>query len=97
MSLLLAGEGAKVALNYRRNGEPARETVREIEETHSGEAIDVYADVSQEKDVVEMFEKIDERFGRIDILINNAAYCPTCQVADMTEEMWSYICAAGSS
>jgi 3-oxoacyl-[acyl-carrier protein] reductase len=37
-----------------------------------------------------MFDKIDETFGRIDILINNAAYCPTCRVADMTEQVWNY-------
>jgi len=37
-----------------------------------------------------MYKQIDQAFGRIDILINNAAYCPTCQVADMTEETWNH-------
>ncbi|UCE47005.1 MAG: SDR family NAD(P)-dependent oxidoreductase, partial [Phycisphaerales bacterium] len=90
MSLLLAAEGANLVVNYRRNREKADTTVREIKEEHDVEAIPIYADVSQEKDVVEMFEKIDQRYGRIDILINNAAYCPTCQVVDMTEQMWTY-------
>ncbi|MHC4301806.1 MAG: SDR family NAD(P)-dependent oxidoreductase [Planctomycetota bacterium] len=97
MSLLLACEGAKVVVNYRRNGEKyrrngekAEEVVRQIEEECGSQAIAAYADVGQEKDVVAMFEKIDEKFGRIDILINNAAYCPTCQVADMTLDMWNY-------
>jgi 3-oxoacyl-[acyl-carrier protein] reductase len=90
MSLLLASEGANVAVNYRRSSERADETVREIREEHGAKAIPVYADMSKESDIVAMFEKIDEQFGRIDILINNAAYCPTCQVADMTEQMWNY-------
>lgn len=90
ISLLLAAEGAKVAVNFRRGREKADSVVRRITEEHHTEAIPVYADVGQEKDVVEMFEKVDEHFGRIDILINNAAYCPTCQVTDMTEQMWSY-------
>jgi len=89
-SLLLASEGAKVVVNYRRSRERADQTVREIKEKFGTEAIPVYADVGQESDVVAMFEKIDEQLGRIDILINNAAYCPTCQVADMTEQMWNY-------
>jgi 3-oxoacyl-[acyl-carrier protein] reductase len=70
--LLLAAEGAKVAVNYRRSAERGDVVVREIKEKFG------------------MFEKIDETFGRIDILINNAAYCPTCQVADMTEQMWNH-------
>ena len=90
ISLLLAAEGANVAVNYRRSRKKADAAVREIKEKHDVEAISIYADVGQEKEVVAMFEKIDEAFGRIDILINNAAYCPTCKVADMTEQMWNH-------
>ncbi len=88
--LLLASEGAKVVVNYRRSGERAEEVVQEIKEKYNTEAISVYADVGKESDVVAMFEKIDETFGRIDVLINNAAYCPTCQVVEMTEQMWNH-------
>jgi 3-oxoacyl-[acyl-carrier protein] reductase len=88
--LLLAAEGAKVIVNYRRKPERADEVVREIKEEFRTEAISAFADVGKESDVVAMFEEIDETFGRIDILINNAAYCPTCQVADMTEQMWNH-------
>ncbi len=88
--LLLAAEGAKVAVNYRRSAKRGDAVVREIKEKFGTEALALYADVGQESDVLAMFEKIDETFGRIDILINNAAYCPTCQVADMTEQMWNH-------
>ncbi len=89
-SLLLASEGTKVVVNYRQSAERADEVVRQIKDKYDTEAISAYADVGKEGDVMTMFEKIDEEFGRIDILINNAAYCPTCQVADMTEQMWNY-------
>lgn len=89
-SLLLASEGARVVVNYRKSTERADEVVREIKDKYGTKAISAYADVGKEADVAAMFEQIDETFGRIDILINNAAYCPTCRVADMTERMWNY-------
>lgn len=88
--LLLAAEGAKVVVNYRLSSERAGEVVRQIKEKYGTEVLSAFADVGKEDDVMAMFEKIDETFGRIDILINNAAYCPTCQVADMTEQMWNH-------
>jgi NAD(P)-dependent dehydrogenase (short-subunit alcohol dehydrogenase family) len=66
--LLLASEGAKVAVHYRSSSERAEEVVQEIKAKYNTEAISVYADVGKETDVLAMFEKIDEVFGRIDIL-----------------------------
>lgn len=88
--LLLAAERAKVVVNYWRSGDRADQVVREITEKYGTEAITAFADVGKEDDVMAMFKKIDKTFGRIDILINNAAYCPTCQVVDMTEEVWNH-------
>ena len=85
-----AAEGAKVVINYRSRPESAEALAREIEGTYGTETLTAYADVSKEDDVVKMFQQIDERWGRADILINNAAYCPTSQVVDMTEETWNY-------
>jgi len=88
--LLFAAEGAKVVVNYRRKPEVAEQVVQEIKDSYGVEAIAAFADIGKEDDIVAMYKQIDQAFGRIDILINNAAYCPTCQVADMTEETWNH-------
>ena len=85
-----AAEGAKVVINYRSRPEAAETLAREIEVEHGVETMMAYADVAKEDDVIKMFEQIDERWGRIDVLVNNAAYCPTAQVVEMSEETWNY-------
>ncbi len=86
----LAAEGAKVAVNYRRNPEKAAAVVDEILGTYGVRASDVLGDVSKEADVVEMFRQTEEELGPVDVLVNNAAVCPTCLVKDMTEDEWSH-------
>jgi 3-oxoacyl-[acyl-carrier protein] reductase len=88
-SLALAAEGAKVAVNYRRNAEKAEAVVREIRDRYGVEALAVEGDVSREGDVVQMFQLVEERFSQVDVLVNNAAVCPTCQVKDMTLQQWA--------
>ena len=46
------------------------------------------ADVRSRADVESMFEALLKRWGRIDILVNNAADRPTAMVVDMTEDQW---------
>lgn len=88
VSQALAAEGAKVAVNYRRNAEKAEAVVQEITSRCGVEALAVEGDVAREGDVVRMFEFIEERFSQVDVLVNNAAVCPTCQVKDLTLEQW---------
>ena len=68
-ALGLAREGAKVAVADLMDGS---ETVQAIE-AQNGEAISVRTDVQEEASSTEMARKTHERFGRIDVLINNAA------------------------
>ncbi len=91
--LALAAEGAKVAVNYRRNPELAETVVEQLGDVHGLEATAVLGDVSSENDVAEMFRHVEERLGRIDVLVNNAAVCPTCDVKDMAESQWSHTVA----
>ncbi|UCE38203.1 MAG: 3-oxoacyl-ACP reductase FabG [Thermoplasmata archaeon] len=70
-ALLLAENGAKVIVNYNKSEKDAEEVVTLINEKE-GEAIKIKADVSNENEVKEMFSQIRNRFGKIDILINNA-------------------------
>ncbi len=69
--LALAEAGARVAINYVTNPEDAQSLVHRIEDQH-GEAISLQADVSDPGAVAQMFGRIDQAWGGIDILINNA-------------------------
>src|SRR5271155_4746231 len=68
---LFAREGAKVCVNYSNAEKEAIELVRSIESA-GGEAIVLKGDVTKEKEVVEMVAKAIARFGRVDVLVNNA-------------------------
>lgn len=70
MALLFAKQGAKIIVNYNKSEKEAINVVREINKI--SEAIEVKADVSEESQVKKMFEILIKKFGRLDILINNA-------------------------
>jgi NAD(P)-dependent dehydrogenase (short-subunit alcohol dehydrogenase family) len=65
----LAAEGARVVIADILDGV---EVVKEIEKAN-GEALSLRVDVSKEEDTVQMAQQTVKRFGRIDILVNNAA------------------------
>ena len=71
IALKLAAEGAKVAINFAGNVAKAEEVKAAIESAGS-EALLVQADVSNVEAVDEMIAKVVDKFGKIDILINNA-------------------------
>lgn len=89
-SLALARNGAKIVVADIRPGET---TVAKIEEA-GGEAIAVKVDVSRESDTRAMAEEALRRFGRIDILVNNAADLGKWIAFDkITEEEWDRVMA----
>jgi NAD(P)-dependent dehydrogenase (short-subunit alcohol dehydrogenase family) len=71
VALALSRYGARVACNDVRE-EPAAASARRIE-SHGGEAVAVVGDVTDEHDVMRYVAEVLERWGRIDILVNNAA------------------------
>ena len=92
-ALLLASEGCHVAVNYSRSKEDAQSTVAAIEAL-GRRAVTVQADISDEHAVNQMFKDIDDRFGRIDILVNNAAtthFVPYDDLDGMTGEIFDQI------
>jgi len=70
VSLALARAGARVVLAARSSGQ-LEAVAREIREA-GGEALPVVTDVSREEDVLSLFGAVKERFGRLDVLVNNA-------------------------
>lgn len=70
-AVLAAQNGYSVCINYRTDGSSAAQVAAAIEDS-GGSALAIQADVSEEADVDRMFALIDQRFGRISALINNA-------------------------
>jgi 3-oxoacyl-[acyl-carrier protein] reductase len=69
--LALAEEGARVMMAVHRLDEESQKAVKEIE-ARGGASIVV--DVTSEEDTVRMAEATAKKFGRIDVLVNNAAF-----------------------
>ena len=67
----LCSEGATVIINYSRNEEHANETRNEFTEKQYKFEI-IKADVSNENAVRNMMEQINQKFGKLDYLVNNA-------------------------
>lgn len=70
-SLLLAQSGYKVVVNYQRDKQAADEVINAIHEA-DGEAIAIKADIADELQVMAMFVEIDNAFGPVSALVNNA-------------------------
>lgn len=70
-ALLAAERGYAVALNYRREREAAQALVAQITAA-GGKAGAFAADVANEEDVLRLFREVDQAFGRLDVLVNNA-------------------------
>jgi NAD(P)-dependent dehydrogenase (short-subunit alcohol dehydrogenase family) len=72
VSVLFAREGAKVAILYKEEERDARDA-QALVEAEGGEALLLRGDVGQKSFCEEAVEKTVERFGRLDVLVNNAA------------------------
>lgn len=90
IAIALAGEGAQVMLAARR-GE-VNETAEELRR-QGYEVASVTGDVSQMEDAKSMVEATLTRFGRLDILINNAGITRDQLLLRMTEEDWDQVIA----
>jgi 3-oxoacyl-[acyl-carrier protein] reductase len=81
----IAGEGAKVIINYAGNKEEADQTVQVIKDA-GGDAIALKADVSKAGEVTALFDAAIAHYGKIDVLINNAGIMITKLLKDTTDD-----------
>ncbi len=86
-ALLFAKEGAKVVVNYSKSEKEANSVVNEIEKLGS-DAIAIKCDVSKEEQVKQMVERTIKKFGKINILVNNAGIVFDVPFEKRTVEQW---------
>jgi len=85
----LAAEGAKTAVNYHTKPEAANAVVEGIGAA-GGAAVAVRADLTRDDDVGAMFDAVERAFGPVDVLVNNAAFCPTSPTAELPSDTFGY-------
>jgi NAD(P)-dependent dehydrogenase (short-subunit alcohol dehydrogenase family) len=89
-SLLLAREGAKVAV-LDIDDESGKQVVSEITRDR-GEANYWHVDVSRQEEVAKAFAEVDRKFGRIQVLVNNAGVMGIQRPSDeIEEEEWARV------
>ena len=85
IAILLAQNGAKVVVNHSNSEEQANNTVAAILK-NGGTAFSIKADVSDKEAVTRMFDTTIARYGKVDVLINNAGTMISKELKDNTEE-----------
>ncbi len=86
----MGAAGARVVVNYVSSEDGANAVVREINDA-GGRAIAVRADVSDEDQVLSMFQSVFEEYGTLDILVNNAGIQKDASFIEMTLAQWQRV------
>lgn len=88
-ALRLAQEGYNIVINYARSKKAALETAEEIEAL-GREVLVVKANVGDVEKIKEMFLQIDEKFGRLDVFVSNAASGVQRPLMELEEKHWDW-------
>ena len=98
ISLKLAAEGMTVVISYSRSQDEAESTAKEIVAA-GGKAITLQADLAQTSEAVRLVQKTLEQYGRLDLLIHNAAttrFVPFADLDGIDEASWDELFAVNT-
>ncbi|AVI94407.1 3-oxoacyl-[acyl-carrier-protein] reductase [Oenococcus oeni] len=87
IALKLAQTGFNVVVNYNSNSDSANEVVKEIEKLGQ-KALAVQANVGNVADTAKLFDQAIEKFGEVNVLVNNAGLMITQPINEVTEEIF---------
>jgi meso-butanediol dehydrogenase / (S,S)-butanediol dehydrogenase / diacetyl reductase len=90
-----AAEGAAVVLADRDDS--VHQTAEEIAKTSGTQTLGVTCDVTGEADVAAFITATEDRFGRLDVLINNAGTITIAPLQDLTLEAWNRVLAVNTT
>lgn len=87
----LGREGARVVVNYSKSREAAEDLVARLRENGSAESVAIQADVSDAAQATKLIEETIQRFGRIDVLVNNAGINIDRSMKNLSTEDWDKV------
>ena len=87
ISLRFASEGANIVLNFFRNRSAAEATMAEIK-SRGVEVLEARCNIGNPQGVDKIFAKIKEQFGKLDILVSNAALGSFSPALDIDDQAW---------
>lgn len=89
IAINLAKQGYDLAINFFRNRKSAEETQAECE-AYGAKVLLLRGNIGDASKVEEMFEQIDAQYGRLDILVSNAASGVLRPILELEEEHWDW-------
>jgi 3-oxoacyl-[acyl-carrier protein] reductase len=87
----MAAAGAKIAINYARSAAEAEEAAAAVRAAGSGDVEVVQADVADPEAVSALFRRLGERWGGVDVVVNNAGIARNGFVMLMSPETWDEV------
>ncbi len=87
IALKLASGGANVAVNYLRSRNAADETIAQMSEL-GGDHLAIRANIGNHEKMPKVYDEIRERYGRLDILISNAALGLFTSAMELNDKAW---------
>ncbi|MBM3208109.1 MAG: glucose 1-dehydrogenase [Chlamydiae bacterium] len=90
VAIALGRAGADVCVNYYAGDAEADAVVEKIK-SYGSQSFSYKANVSNEKEVMAMFDEMKKRFGTIDILVNNAGIQRDAPIDKMTIDQWNAV------
>jgi acetoacetyl-CoA reductase len=87
----LGHDGAKVVVNYSKSKEAAEDLVAKLHQGGSAESVAIQADVSDPEQATRLIEETIQRFGRIDVLVNNAGINVDRSMKNLSLEDWNKV------
>ena len=86
-AMRLASEGCRVVI-ADLNGDKANDAATQVKQAGAPDAVGVACDVSKEDQVKDAVRTASEKFGRLDVVVNNAGLMVFKPITEHTEEDW---------
>ena len=90
IALRLAQNGARIAIAYRSNKAAAQESLRQMQRV-GADCVAVETDISEPARAEQLIKTVGDRFGRLDILVNNVGHFGWGTLSESTVEDWQEI------